>query len=214
MRLFAATASPPISTGAVPSFHPDCRPSAPFELREPHRAADGSDTPCRLLVPRWAFHNPRWRAVACRKTRLTHPSRPGQSPCRTGKGPTDSLPEVPSIGSTSPFDEVDRHGKRNRLHSSRPEHPLRADRPPAWSRFPVGPHPRYLAELRVPKDPRLARQMPLANHLQPTSCHVHPTGHPDSRREDFRLAVLRAVISLPSGWDCLLFTRSRPDGAG
>lgn len=23
--------------------------------------------------------------------------------------------------------------------------------------------------------------MPLANHLQPTSCHVHPTGHPDPR---------------------------------
>lgn len=64
--------------------------------------------------------------------------------------------------------------------------------PTGLVKVPGLPHPRYLAGLRAPRDPRLTRQMPLANHLQPTSCHVHPTGHPG-----FRLKVLTFMTAAP-----------------
>jgi len=125
---------------------------------------------------------------------LTHPARPGRSTRNIREDATHEPPEVPSVGLTSPFDEVDRHGKRNRLHSSSVRAPSLRGPPTGLVKVPGMLHPRYPAELRTPKDPRLARQMPLTNHLQPTSCHVHPTGHPDPRREGSHLPDLRSAI--------------------
>lgn len=46
--------------------------------------------------------------------------------------------------------------------------------------------------------------MPLTNHLQPTSFHVHPTGHPDSKLKGFHLFDRRTVFALRSGWAACL----------
>lgn len=92
----------------------------------------------------------------------------------------------------------------------RPEHPFREHRLPALVKVPGLPHPRYLTELRAPKDPRPARQMPLSNHLQPTSCHVHPTGHPDSRLEGSHPSDLCRAAASPSGWEPAFHATSLP----
>jgi len=75
------------------------------------------------------------------------------------------LPEVPLVGLTPPCGVVDRRGKRNRLHSYRPEHPVHEHRLPAWSRFPVCC---VLASLPsfVPRRTRARR----ARCLSPTIC--------------------------------------------
>lgn len=131
---------------------------------------------------------------------VTHPEGPEQPPRRTRKGSTNQLPEVPSASLTLPFGKVDRRGKRivsirigpNTLFAST------AYRPGQGSRSAASPLSHRASCPR--KDPRPARQMPLANHLQPTSCHVHPTGHPDSRLEGSHLATRRTSVMLLSGW--------------
>jgi hypothetical protein len=63
-------------------------------------------------------------------------------------------------------------------------------------KVPDLPRARYPTKPDAPKDARSARQMPLANHLQPTSCHVHPTGHPDPRPRGSHLSDRRASTRL------------------
>lgn len=98
---------------------------------------------------------------------------------------------MPSAGSTSPFGKVDRH--RKRIVSSAPARAPSSRAPQiGLVKVPDLPRARYPAKPDAPKDARSPRQMPLTNHLQPTSCHVHPTGHPDPRRRGSHLSDRRA----------------------
>lgn len=59
---------------------------------------------------------------------------------------------------------------------------------------------RYPAKLGAANGARPTRQIPLANLLQPTSCHVHPARHPASRLEGSHLLCRHASAAHPAGW--------------
>lgn len=56
--------------------------------------------------------------------------------------------------------------------------------------------------------------MPLANHLQPTSCHVYPAQHPASKLGGSRPSDHRGSATLRSGWVTCCPRRFTRAGAG
>jgi hypothetical protein len=136
-RFFAATASPAYDRrGVGPKPLPPtlCTPSGWESL---HRAAASSDILCRPVVHQQAFHCLPLLAATHRKAHRheCHLARAARE--TDGLGTYLARPRMPSTGSTSSFDEVDRHDEHNRSSANGPNTLFARPRRPTWSGLPI-----------------------------------------------------------------------------
>jgi hypothetical protein len=181
------------------AFTPIADPLRLLGWESRNRAAVGSDTLCRLSAPQWAFHNPPLLASTHRKTHrdVNRQTRAADPPYPLGNDEPTTQDAFDWLDLT--FQRGRPTGKRNR---SLPSVRAPSSRVPRTGpvRVPDPLQNRYPVRLDATNDARSTSKMPLANHLQPTCCHVYPARHSASKLGGSRPSDHRASTTLPAGW--------------